>query len=128
MLYALRISWTLWEISFLAESLISLSMAPRLRIMSETKDSFPTKSCACLTPLSTAGVSEYTVSVATASCLLGILRAGFLDLRCFLMGKVPTDAPHCVVCLKVSLMVSVFTQPKYGLYLSKSGVSALSLC
>ena len=44
------------------------------------------------------------------------------------MGKVLTDAPHCVVCLKVSLMVSAFTQPKYGLYLSKSGVSALSLC
>ena len=91
------------------------------------QDSFPTKSCACLTPLSTAGVSEYTVSMTTASCLLGIFRAGFLDLMCFLIGKVPTDAPHCVVCLKVSLMVSAFTQPNYGLYLSNSGVSFLNL-
>ena len=41
------------------------------------------------------------------------------------MGKVPTDAPHCVVCLKVSLMVSALTQPKYGLYLSKSVFLAL---
>ena len=44
------------------------------------------------------------------------------------MGKVPTDAPHCVVCLKVSLMVSALTQPKYGQYLLKSGISGLSLC
>ena len=67
MLYALRMSLTLWEISVLAESLISLSIALRLWIlsskvltnclpdliglMSETKDSFPTKSCACLTPI-----------------------------------------------------------------------------
>ena len=95
--------------------------------MSETKDSFTTKSCACLTPLSTAGVSEYTVSVA-ASCRLGTLRAGFLDLSCFFIGKVPIDPPHCVVWLKVSLMVSSLTQPQYGLYLSKSGISGLILC
>ena len=44
------------------------------------------------------------------------------------MGKVPTDAPDCVLCLKVSLMVPALTQPKYGLYLSKSGVSGLRLC
>ena len=40
-------------------------------------------------PLSTAGVSEKTVSVATAaSCLLGMLSAGFLDFKCFFIGKV----------------------------------------
>ena len=44
------------------------------------------------------------------------------------MGKVPIHAPHCVVCLKVSLIVSALTQPKYGLYLSKSGISGLILC
>ena len=44
------------------------------------------------------------------------------------MGKVPTDAPHFVVCLKVSLMVLALTQTKYGLYLSKPGISTLSLC
>ena len=44
------------------------------------------------------------------------------------MGKVPTDAPHFVVCLKVSLMVSTLTQPNYDLYLSKSGIPDLILC
>ena len=38
------------------------------------------------------------------------------------IGKVVIEARHCVVCLKVSLMVSAFTQPKWCLYLSKSGV------
>ena len=56
------------------------------------------------------GIRVDCVSVATASCLLGTLWAGFLDSRCLFMGKVPTDAPHCVVYLKVSLLVSAFTQ------------------
>ena len=47
----------------------------------------PTNTWACLTPLSTAGVSEKTASVATASCLLGMLSAGFLDLSPFSWGK-----------------------------------------
>ena len=47
--------------------------------VSATRVSLPTNTWACLTPLPTAGVSEKTVSVATASCLLGMLSAGFLD-------------------------------------------------
>ena len=39
------------------------------------------------TPESMAGVSEKMVSVATASFLGGILKAGNLDLKCFLMGN-----------------------------------------
>ena len=63
----------------------------------------PTNTWACLTPLSTAGVSQKTASVATASCLLGILSAGFLDLRCFFMGKVlGIETPHWVDCSIVS--------------------------
>ena len=38
------------------------------------------------------------------------------------------DGNHCVVCLKVSLMVSAFTQPKQGLYVSKPGISDLIWC
>ena len=34
-------------------------------------------------PLSTAIVTENTVSVTTGSCLLGMLSTGFLDFRCF---------------------------------------------
>ena len=67
-----------------------------------TKESLPTKTWACIAPLSTAGVSEKTVSVATASCLLGMLSAGFLDLRCFFMGKVlGIETPHWVDCSMV---------------------------
>ena len=55
---------------------------------------FPTNSYACLTPISIAGMSEYTVSVATASCFLVTSRAGFLDLRCFFIEKVEIGAPH----------------------------------
>ena len=50
-------------------------------------------------PLSTAGVSEKTVSVATASCLLGMLSAGFLDFKCFFIGNVlGMETPHWVDC------------------------------
>ena len=41
---------------------------------SATDESLPIKTCACLTPLSTAGVSEKIVSVATDSCLLGTFK------------------------------------------------------
>ena len=40
-----------------------------------------------VTPESMVGVSEKMVSVATASFLHGILKAGNLDLKCFLMGN-----------------------------------------
>ena len=42
-----------------------------------TNESLPTKSYACLTPLSTAGLSEMIVSVATFLCHLGTFNAGF---------------------------------------------------
>ena len=52
---------------------------------------------ACLTPLSTAEMLEKIVSVATGSCLLGMLSAGLLDLRCLLIGKVlGMETTHCV--------------------------------
>jgi hypothetical protein len=70
-------------LSALAQSLISLSMTPRSRMLSskvlknslsvfkpytsETNDSRPTKIWAAVTPLSTAGVSLKTASVATGS-------------------------------------------------------------
>ena len=72
---------TLLDISVLAESLKNLSIAPHLLIVSSqvftncfprfigstpaTKESLPTNTWACLTPLSTGQVSEMMVSVAT---------------------------------------------------------------
>ena len=108
----------LLDISVLAESLRSLSIAPLLLMMSSwvltncfplfigyasaTRVSLPTNTWACLTQLSTAGVSEKTVSVATASCLLGIVSAGFLDFKCFFIGKVlGKETPHWVDCSMV---------------------------
>ena len=46
---------------------------------SETRESLPTKLWAMVAPESMAGVSEKMVSVATASFLCGILKAGNLD-------------------------------------------------
>ena len=66
-----------------------------------TKVSLPINTWACLTPLSTAGVSEKIVSVATGSCLLGMLSAGFLYLRCLFIGKV-----KCFYPILVALMTS----------------------
>ena len=64
---------------------------------SATRVSLPTNTWACLTPLSTAGVSEKTVSVATGSCLLGMLSARFLDYKCFFIGNVlGMETPHWV--------------------------------
>ena len=99
---------TFFDISILAESLRSLSIAPLLLIYplgylqiaslfslgKHLQPEYPYQK-ACLTPLSTAGVSENTVSVATGSCLLGMLSAGFLDLRSFLIGNVlGMETPH----------------------------------
>ena len=109
---------TLLDISVLAESLRSLSIAPHLPMLSSwvltncfplligyasaTRVSLPTNTQAWLTPLSTAGVSEKTVSVATASCLLGMLSAGFLGFTCFFIGKVlGKETPHWVDCSMV---------------------------
>ena len=47
----------------------------------------PANTWAFLLPLSTAGVSEKIVSVATGSSHLGMLSAGSLDLTCFFVGK-----------------------------------------
>ena len=51
---------------------------------SETRESLPTKIWAMVTPQSMAGVSEKMVSVAAALSLCGMLKAGNLDLKCFL--------------------------------------------
>ena len=81
-------------------------------------ESLPTKTYACLTPLSTAGVSEKIVSVATGSCLLGTFNAGFLLFKCLFIGKQTRATPHCVVWSIVCLTVSELTQPKNGLNFS----------
>ena len=52
-----------------------------------TRVLLPTKIWAIVTPESIAGVSEKMVSVATSSDLLGMLKAGNLDLKCFLSGS-----------------------------------------
>ena len=51
---------------------------------SHTKVSWPQKNWAMVDPSEMAGVSEKTVSVATASFHLGMLKTGFLALKCFL--------------------------------------------
>ena len=51
---------------------------------------------AMVTPESMAGVSEKIVSVATASFLCGILKAGNLDLKCFLIGNLVDVTAHGV--------------------------------
>ena len=50
-----------------------------------TRVHLPTTVWAMVTPESMAGVSEEMVSVATSSDHLGMLKAGNLDLKCFLM-------------------------------------------
>ena len=85
---------------------------------SATNESLPTKTCACLTPLSTSGVSEMIVSVATDSCLLGTFNAGFLLLKCLFIGKESKATPHYVVWSMVCLTISELTHPILGLNLS----------
>ena len=122
------------DISVFAESLNNLSMAPLLLILSSsvltnclpdfigytsaTNESLPTKTCACLTPLSTAGVSEKIVSVATGSCHLGTFNAGFLLFKCLFIGKESRATPHCVVWSIFCLTISELTHPKNGLNFS----------
>ena len=54
----------------------------------------PTKLWAMVTPESIAGVSEKMVSVAISSDLLGMLKAGNLDLKCFLIGYLVEATAH----------------------------------
>ena len=58
-----------------------------------------------VTPESMVGVSEKMVSVATSSDRLGILNAGNLDLKCFLIGYLVEATAHWVVLWKVFSMV-----------------------
>ena len=61
---------------------------------SETKESLPMRILAMVTAESMTGVSEKMVSVATASFLHGMLKAGNLDLKCFLMGNLVGVTAH----------------------------------
>ena len=66
---------------------------------SETRESLPTKLWTMVTQEAMAGVSEKMVSVATASFLCGILKAGNLeagnlDLKWFLMGNLVYITAH----------------------------------
>ena len=61
---------------------------------SETRKSLPTRVWAMVTPESMAGVSEKMVCVAAASFVCGILKAGNLDLKCFLMGDLVDATAH----------------------------------
>ena len=54
---------------------------------SDPRESVPTKPWAMVTPESFAGVSEKMISVVTTSFLCGMLKAGNLDLKYFLMGN-----------------------------------------
>ena len=65
-----------------------------------------------VTPESIAGVSENMVSVAMASFLLGMLNAGNLDLKCYLIWNRVSVTAHWVEFSKVFLMVSALIQPK----------------
>ena len=47
-----------------------------------------------VTPESMAGVSEEMVSAAIASFLSGMLKAGNLDMKCFLMGNLVGITAH----------------------------------
>ena len=47
-----------------------------------------------VTPESMAGVSEKVVSVAISSDCLGMLKAGNLDLKCFLIGYLVEATAH----------------------------------
>ena len=47
-----------------------------------------------MTPETMAGVSETMVSVATSSDHLGMLKAGILDLKCFLIGYLVEATAH----------------------------------
>ena len=59
-----------------------------------TRVLLPTKIWAIVTAESMAGVSEKMVSVATSSDRLGMLKAGNLDLKCFLKGYLVEATAH----------------------------------
>ena len=59
-------------------------------------------------------VTQKMVSAATASDHWGMLKAGSLDLKCFLIGNHVEVMAHLAVNLKVFSMVAVLTQPKQG--------------
>ena len=61
---------------------------------SKTREPLPTKIWAMVTPESMAGISEKMLSVAIASFLYGMLKAGNLDLKCFLMGNLVDVTAH----------------------------------
>ena len=61
---------------------------------SETRELLLTKIWAMETLQSMAGVSEKMVSVATASFFHGMLKAGNLDLKCFLMENLVDVTAH----------------------------------
>ena len=74
---------------------------------------FTNKIWAMATPESMAGVSEKMESVATASFLHGMWKAGNLDLKCFLLGNLVDVTVHSVEFSKVIILrVSALTQPK----------------
>ena len=54
----------------LSSSVLTNCLPDFIGYTSATNESLPTKTCGCLTQLSTAGVSEKIVSVATGSCFL----------------------------------------------------------
>ena len=64
---------------------------------SHTKVSWPQKNWAMVDPSAMAGVSEKTVAVATALFCQGMLKTGFLALKCLLKAA----GPYLVVPLKV---------------------------
>ena len=102
----------------LSSSLFTNCLPDFIGYTSATNESLPTKTCACLTPLSTGGVSEKIVSVATGSRVLGTCNAGFLLFKCLFIGKESKATPHCLVWSIVCLTLSELTQPKNGLNFS----------
>ena len=59
-----------------------------------TRVLFPTKISAMVAPESMAGVSEKMVSVAISSDLLGMLKDGNLNMKCFLIGYLVEATAH----------------------------------
>ena len=104
----------------LSSSVLTNSLPDFIGYTSATNESLPTNTCAFgyLTPLTTAGVPEKIVSVATESCLLGTFNAVFLLFKCLFIGKESRATPHWVVWSIVHLTISELTQPMYGLNLS----------
>ena len=78
----------------LSSKVLTNCMAECMGYTSETRESLPTKIRAMVAPESMEGVLEKMVSVATASFLYGILKAGNLDLKCFLMGYLVDVTTH----------------------------------